>query len=172
MKHLFRLRVFIKPYLRQIAANFFALFAVTGLSLVVPRILQRVIDDGLLHGQVGYLAQRGASPARAGGCYCPAQSCPALSLRVDCGPHRVRPPQRHVRPHPVPAVHLSRSHSVGPIDYPLYRGCPLRPGLLRQQHHRNRPTVVPGGRRHRYDGLHRMPNLRPLRFCRLSPWPS
>ena len=57
MKHLFCLRVFIKPYLRHIAANFFALFAVTGLSLIVPRILQRVIDDGLLQGQVGYLAR-------------------------------------------------------------------------------------------------------------------
>ena len=57
MNHLFRLRAFIRPYLRHITANFFALFAVTGLSLVVPRILQRVIDDGLLHGQVGYLAR-------------------------------------------------------------------------------------------------------------------
>ena len=57
MKHLFGLRAFIKPYARQIAANLFALFAITGLSLYVPRILQRVIDDGLLHGQVGYLAR-------------------------------------------------------------------------------------------------------------------
>ena len=57
MKHLFSLRAFIKPYALQIAANLFALLAVTGLSLFVPRILQRVIDDGLLHGQVGYLAR-------------------------------------------------------------------------------------------------------------------
>lgn len=56
MKHLFSLRAFIKPYALQIAANIFTLLAVTGLSLFVPRILQRVIDDGLLHGQVGYLA--------------------------------------------------------------------------------------------------------------------
>jgi ATP-binding cassette, subfamily B, multidrug efflux pump len=56
MKSLFRLRAFIKPYALQIAANIFALLAVTGLSLFVPRILQRVIDDGLLHGQVEYLA--------------------------------------------------------------------------------------------------------------------
>ena len=57
MKHLYRLRAFIKPYLWQIAANILALLAVTGLSLVVPRILQKVVDDGLLRGQVGYLAQ-------------------------------------------------------------------------------------------------------------------
>ncbi len=57
MKPLFSLRAFIKPYALQIAANIFALLAVTGLSLFVPRILQRVIDDGLLHGQVGYLAR-------------------------------------------------------------------------------------------------------------------
>jgi ATP-binding cassette subfamily B multidrug efflux pump len=57
MKHLFRLRAFVKPYARQIAANVFALMAITGLSLIVPRILQRVIDDGLLRGQVEYLTR-------------------------------------------------------------------------------------------------------------------
>jgi ATP-binding cassette, subfamily B, multidrug efflux pump len=57
MKPLFSLRVFIKPYALQIAANIFTLLAVTGLSLFVPRILQRVIDDGLLQGQVGYLGR-------------------------------------------------------------------------------------------------------------------
>ncbi|MHB8908392.1 MAG: ABC transporter ATP-binding protein [Syntrophales bacterium] len=57
MKHLYRLRAFIRPYALQIAANVFMLLAVTGLSLVVPRILQKVIDDGLLKGHVGYLAR-------------------------------------------------------------------------------------------------------------------
>jgi ATP-binding cassette subfamily B protein len=57
MKYLYCLRVFIRPYLRHIAASFFALLAVTGLMLFVPRILQKVIDDGLLHGQVAYLAR-------------------------------------------------------------------------------------------------------------------
>ncbi len=57
MKHLFSLRSFVKPYALQIAANLFALLAITGLSLFVPRILQRVIDDGLLRGQVEYLAR-------------------------------------------------------------------------------------------------------------------
>jgi ATP-binding cassette, subfamily B, multidrug efflux pump len=57
MKHLFRLRSFIQPYTLQIAATILALLAVTGLSLLVPRILQRVIDDGLLQGQAGYLVR-------------------------------------------------------------------------------------------------------------------
>ena len=57
MKHLFRLRSFIKPYAFPIALTLFALLAVTGLSLFVPRILQKVIDDGLMKGQAGYLAQ-------------------------------------------------------------------------------------------------------------------
>jgi len=57
MKHLFRLRDFIKPYLLPIGVTIFALLAVTGLSLLVPRILQKVIDVGLLQGRVGYLAQ-------------------------------------------------------------------------------------------------------------------
>ena len=57
MKHLFRLRSFIRPYALWIAINNFTLLAITGLSLVVPRILQKVIDDGLLKGEVAYLAQ-------------------------------------------------------------------------------------------------------------------
>jgi ATP-binding cassette subfamily B protein len=57
MKHLFSLRGFIKPYLWHIAANMFALLAVTGLSLAVPRILQRVIDEGLLPGRTGVLGR-------------------------------------------------------------------------------------------------------------------
>jgi hypothetical protein len=35
-----------------------ALLAVTGLSLFVPRILQRVIDDGLMKGQAGSIISR------------------------------------------------------------------------------------------------------------------
>ncbi len=57
MKPLFSLRAFIKPYAWQIVANIVTLLTVTGLSLFVPRILQRVIDDGLLQGQVGYLGR-------------------------------------------------------------------------------------------------------------------
>jgi ATP-binding cassette subfamily B multidrug efflux pump len=57
MKHLFRLRSFIRPYALQIVVTNFALLVVTGLSLAVPRILQKVIDDGLLKGQAGYLAE-------------------------------------------------------------------------------------------------------------------
>ena len=58
MKHLFRLRSFIKPYAFPIALTLFALLAVTGLSLFVPRILQKVIDDGLMKGQAGIINSR------------------------------------------------------------------------------------------------------------------
>jgi hypothetical protein len=43
--------------LKRSRGNFFALLAVTELSLFVPHILQKVIDDGLLKGQAGYLAR-------------------------------------------------------------------------------------------------------------------
>ena len=55
MKHLFRLRSFIKPYAFPIALTLFALLAITMLSLFVSRILQKVIDDGPMKGQAGYL---------------------------------------------------------------------------------------------------------------------
>ena len=57
MKHLIRIRIFLKPYTRQILASMLMLLAITGLSLVVPRIIQAVIDDGLAHGDTGYLVR-------------------------------------------------------------------------------------------------------------------
>jgi len=57
MKNLFRLRRYLKPYLRQIRVNFLILLVITGLGLIVPRILQNVVDDGLLHGDVAYISR-------------------------------------------------------------------------------------------------------------------
>jgi ATP-binding cassette subfamily B protein len=55
MKYLLRIRVFLKPYAWQIFANLVILLTMTGLSLVVPRIIQGVIDDGLLKGQTAFI---------------------------------------------------------------------------------------------------------------------
>ena len=55
MKNLFLLRRYLKPYLRQISVNFLILLVITGLGLIVPRILQNVVDDGLLRGDVAYI---------------------------------------------------------------------------------------------------------------------
>ena len=57
MKHLFRLRIFLKPYFGQLTLNLSLLMAVTGLSLVVPQILQGVIDDGLKAGATAVLVR-------------------------------------------------------------------------------------------------------------------
>src|SRR5690349_10917439 len=51
MKHLLRIRVFLKPYFWQILATLLILLALTGLSLVVPHIIRSVVDDGLARGQ-------------------------------------------------------------------------------------------------------------------------
>jgi ATP-binding cassette subfamily B multidrug efflux pump len=55
MKHLIRVRAFLKPYLWQTLATLITLLIITGFSLLVPRILSSVIDNGLKGGQV-YLA--------------------------------------------------------------------------------------------------------------------
>jgi len=55
MKHLLRLRKFIQPYVGQISVNLIILLMLTGLGLIVPRIIQQVVDNGLLKGQVQYL---------------------------------------------------------------------------------------------------------------------
>jgi ABC-type multidrug transport system fused ATPase/permease subunit len=57
MKYLIRIRVFLKPYLWQILVTLLMLLVMTGLSLVVPRIIRSVIDDGLAGGQTKYLIQ-------------------------------------------------------------------------------------------------------------------
>src|SRR5688500_17818333 len=51
MKHLLRIRIFLKPYFWQILATLLILLTLTGLSLVVPRIIRSVIDEGLARGE-------------------------------------------------------------------------------------------------------------------------
>jgi ATP-binding cassette subfamily B multidrug efflux pump len=55
MKHLLRIKIFLKPYFWQILTTLLILLTITGLSLVVPRIIQSVIDEGLTGGQRIYL---------------------------------------------------------------------------------------------------------------------
>jgi len=55
MKHLLRIRVFLRPYVWQILVTLLILLVLTGLSLVVPGIIRSVIDDGLGGGQTSYL---------------------------------------------------------------------------------------------------------------------
>ena len=55
MKHLFKLRFYLKPYLWQVLLNMTFLLSVTGLALVVPQIIQGVIDQGLKAGASAFL---------------------------------------------------------------------------------------------------------------------
>ena len=56
MKHLIRIRAFLRPYLWQTLAALITLLIMTGLSLLIPRILSSVIDNGLQRGPA-FLAQ-------------------------------------------------------------------------------------------------------------------
>jgi len=55
MTYLIKLRRFLKPYLWPTLLNLTILLSITGLSLVVPRILQGVIDQGLKAGATAFL---------------------------------------------------------------------------------------------------------------------
>ena len=57
MKHLVRIRIFLKPYFWQILATLGMLFVLTALNLAVPRIIRSVIDEGLVQGETGYLVR-------------------------------------------------------------------------------------------------------------------
>ena len=55
MKHLVRIQTFLKPYFWQILATLLILLVLTGLNLLVPRIIRSVVDDGLARGETSYL---------------------------------------------------------------------------------------------------------------------
>jgi len=55
MTALLKLRAYLKPYLWQTLLNLTILLAITGFSLVVPRVIQGVIDQGLKAGATAFL---------------------------------------------------------------------------------------------------------------------
>jgi ATP-binding cassette subfamily B protein len=55
MKNLLRISIFLKPYTGQVITTLVLLLTLTGLNLLVPRIIQSVIDDGLVGGQTNNL---------------------------------------------------------------------------------------------------------------------
>ena len=55
MKNLIRAAAFLRPYAWQVVASLLMLLIITGLNLVVPRVIQAVIDDGLMRGDASYL---------------------------------------------------------------------------------------------------------------------
>jgi ATP-binding cassette, subfamily B, multidrug efflux pump len=57
MKYLFRLRAYLRPYRYQLLLNLFLLLSTTGLSLVIPQIIQQVIDKGLKSGAAELLVR-------------------------------------------------------------------------------------------------------------------
>jgi len=55
MKNLLRVSIFLKPYRLQVTTSLVILLTLTGLNLLVPRIIQSVVDDGLVGGQTNNL---------------------------------------------------------------------------------------------------------------------
>lgn len=55
MKNLIRISIFLKPYTWQVTASLVLLLTLTGLNLLVPRIIQSVVDIGLIAGQTASL---------------------------------------------------------------------------------------------------------------------
>ena len=55
MKHLLRLLPYLRPYWGQVALSLLLLLALTGLGLVVPAIIQKVIDIGIQNKDLAYL---------------------------------------------------------------------------------------------------------------------
>ena len=57
MKPLLRLRTFIRPYLWHLLLNFAFLLTLTAIALTVPRVISRVVDEGLIAGDSASLGR-------------------------------------------------------------------------------------------------------------------
>lgn len=55
MQPLLRLRVYLRPYWRQVMISLILLLVLTGLSLTIPEIIRQVIDVGLKQSEVSFL---------------------------------------------------------------------------------------------------------------------
>lgn len=61
MEQLLRLRAFVKPYRARVILNLLVMLAITGLTLSIPEIIQRIIDDGLAQGNYRLILIAGAT---------------------------------------------------------------------------------------------------------------
>jgi len=57
MKNLIRSAAFLRPYAWQVTISLLMLLTLTGMNLLIPRIIQTVIDDGLLRGNTAFLVR-------------------------------------------------------------------------------------------------------------------
>jgi ATP-binding cassette subfamily B protein len=55
MKSLYRIRILLQPYYPQIALSVLFLFSLTAIDMVVPEIIQRVIDIGIVQKQTRFI---------------------------------------------------------------------------------------------------------------------
>jgi ATP-binding cassette subfamily B multidrug efflux pump len=55
MKNLWRLQDFLRPYWRQVSLGLFLLLTQTAISMIIPEIIRRVIDVGLVSGDATYM---------------------------------------------------------------------------------------------------------------------
>jgi ATP-binding cassette subfamily B protein len=59
MINLKRLPTLLRPYLKQVLSSMTLLLIITAATLVVPELIQRVIDDGLTSGEISVLGRYG-----------------------------------------------------------------------------------------------------------------
>ena len=55
MRHLWKLRLIIRPYWFHISLTLVLLLGMTALNLVIPQVIRQVIDVGLVQKQANYL---------------------------------------------------------------------------------------------------------------------
>ena len=60
MRHLLRLRAFLRPYWKQISLAILTILLATAANLIIPAIIQQVIDVGLARHELGFITRAAA----------------------------------------------------------------------------------------------------------------
>jgi ATP-binding cassette, subfamily B, multidrug efflux pump len=60
MRHLLRLRAFLRPYWKQISLALLTILLATAANLIIPALIQQVIDVGLARHEIGFIARAAA----------------------------------------------------------------------------------------------------------------
>lgn len=57
IRQLLRIQQFLRPYVFHVSANLLLLLAISAISLIIPQIIKRVIDDGITAGNTGIIGR-------------------------------------------------------------------------------------------------------------------
>ena len=131
---------------RRLIAGFLAITVIdAAMVVVIPLLVQRIVDDGILKGDRGLVTWLARRHGRRRGLQRPAQHPRRLAVQPDRRGADLRPPHPGLRPRAAPVAGLLHPHPDRRAGLPAQQRRHRRPARLhldpvqhRRQHHRRR----------------------------------